>query len=134
MIEAAVTETLERLEARRFGVTKRPRNGFSSTNTSPDSRYIPAAVRRAVRARDGNRCRFVDASGRRCEERHLLTYHHVYPFGVGGDHRPENVHLVCKPHNDYLAECDYGREAMARFRRAGRRVSERGRRTGPRDS
>jgi hypothetical protein len=117
VIEAAVTEKLERLEARRFAAVKRPLKSLSESSTSPDSRYIPAAVRRAVRARDGTRCRFVDASGRRCEERHRLTYHHAYPFGVGGDHRPENIHLVCKPHNDYLAECDYGREAMARFRR-----------------
>jgi hypothetical protein len=119
VVEVAVTDTLERLEARRFAATTRPRKSLSSTNTSPGSRYIPAAVRRAVRARDGSQCRFVDASGRRCGERHRLTYHHVYPFGVGGDHRPENIHLTCQRHNQYLAERDYGREAMARCRRAG---------------
>ncbi len=123
VIEAAVTEKLERLEARRFAATKHPRTTVSKADTSPDSRYIPAAVRRAVRERDGNRCRFVDPAGRRCEERHRLRYHHLHPFGMGGDHRPENIRLMCKRHNDYLAEIDYGREAMAQFYRRGARVT-----------
>ena len=120
IIEAAVTEKLERLEARRFAATTRPRKDLSTTDTSPSSRRIPAAVRRAVHERDGGRCRYVDASGRRCEERHHLEYHHIHPFGLGGDHRPENIRLMCAQHNAYLAEHDYGREAMARFRRSGR--------------
>ena len=121
IIEMAVTEKLERLEARRFATTSRPRTDLSTADTSPASRHIPAAVRRAVRERDGNRCRYVDAAGRRCGERHRLEYHHLRPFGLGGDHRPENIHLACRMHNEYLAEHDYGRQAMARFRRTGKR-------------
>jgi hypothetical protein len=120
IIEAAVTEKLERLEARRFAATTRPRKDLSTTDTSPLSRRIPAAVRRAVHERDGGRCRYVDASGRRCNERHRLEYHHLHPFGLGGDHRPENIQLMCVQHNAYLAEREYGREAMARFRRSGK--------------
>jgi len=56
VIEAAVTEKLERLEAKRYAETKRPRKNLEQTDTSPESRYIPAAVRRAVRKRDGDRC------------------------------------------------------------------------------
>ena len=74
-------------------------------------------------ARDGSRCAYVDASGRRCDERHRLEYHHRQPFGFGGGHRPENLRLTCYTHNAYLAEHDYGREAMARFRRSGKWVS-----------
>ena len=127
IIEAAVTEKLERLEARRFAATTRPRKDLSTTDTSPSSRRIPAAVRRAVRQRDGGRCRYVDASGRRCSERHRLEYHHIHPFGLGGDHRPDNIRLMCAQHNAYLADHDYGREAMTRFRRSGkvRELSER---------
>ena len=122
IIEAAVTEKLERLEARRFAATSRPRKNLSKADTSPASRHIPAPVRRAVRERDGNRCGYVDAAGRRCDERDRLEYHHLHPFGLGGDHRPENIRLMCGAHNAYLAEHDYGREAMARFRRPGKRV------------
>ena len=120
IIEAAVTEKLSRLEARRFATTIRPRKDLSKTDTSPASRHIPAAVRRAVRERDGNQCRFVDAEGRRCPQQERLEYHHRHPFGFGGDHRPANIRLMCRCHNTYLAEHDYGKEAMRRFRRPGR--------------
>lgn len=116
IVEQAVTEKLERLEASRFAKTTSPRKGLSETDTSPSSRHIPAAVRRAVRERDGDRCRFVDQPGRRCSERHRLEYHHRRPFGLGGDHRPHNPSLMCRAHNGYLAEHDFGREALARHR------------------
>ena len=88
VIEDAVTEKLERLEARRFGLTKAPRKSLSQTGTKPASRHIPAAVRRAVHERDGGRCRFVDEQGRRCTARHSLEYHHRHPVAMGGDHSP----------------------------------------------
>ena len=120
VIEAAVTEKLARLEARRFATTSRPRKDLSKTDTSPASRHIPAAVRRAVRERDERQCRFVDATGRRCPQRDRLEYHHWHPFGMGGDHRPENIRLMCHRHNTYLAEHDYGQKAMRRFTRSGK--------------
>ena len=48
IIEDAVSEKLARLEARRFAKTATPRKSLGSTSTSPKSRYVPAAVRRAV--------------------------------------------------------------------------------------
>jgi 5-methylcytosine-specific restriction endonuclease McrA len=112
VIEQAVTEKLERLEARRFARTKARRTSPGQTETkvdsSPSSRHIPAAVRRAVHERD------VDKQGRRCPERNRLEFHHRRPFGLGGDHSVANVCLMCRAHNAYLAEYDYGREAMAR--------------------
>jgi hypothetical protein len=124
IIEEAVTEKLERLEARRFGATKKPRKRLAETNTSASSRHIPAAVRRVVHGRDGERCSFVDAQGRRCTARAWLEYHHRRPFGYGGDHRPELVALMCKSHNSHLAEHDYGVEKMAEHRRSARRAME----------
>jgi hypothetical protein len=136
-IEQAVTEKLERLEARRFAQTRDPRKRPASTRPSPpllhtpaksggtlrcrrSSRHIPAAVRRAVYERDRGRCRYVDERGRRCPERHRLEFHHGHPFGLGGDHSVENIRLMCRAHNAYLAECDFGREAMAGHRRRPR--------------
>ncbi len=63
VIEAAVTEKLERLEAKRYGVSKKPRKRLEGTDTSAKSRYIPMAVRRHVWKRDGRRCTFVDEHG-----------------------------------------------------------------------
>jgi hypothetical protein len=114
IIEKAVTEKLERLEARRFGRTSSPRKNPARSRPDPSSRHIPAAVRRAVHRRDGGRCCFVDAYGRRCSERHRLEYHHRHPFGLGGGHDPDNICLMCRTHNRYLAEIDYGTKALAR--------------------
>ncbi len=116
IIEQAVTEKLERLEAKRFAKTKSPRKRLPETEIAPSSRHIPAAVRRAVHEHDGNRCRYVDATGRRCSAQGRLEYHHRHPFGFGGDHSPTNIRLMCRAHNEHLAENDYGREAMARHR------------------
>jgi hypothetical protein len=118
VIDAAVTEKLERLDARRFGRAKAPRKGVSETDTSPRARNVPAAVKRAVHERDEGRCRYVDTQGRRCTARGPVQYHHRVPFGVGGDHAPSNVAFLCAGHNRYLAEIDYGREAVGRHRRA----------------
>jgi 5-methylcytosine-specific restriction endonuclease McrA len=128
VIELAVTEKLERLERSRFGRRNAPRKDpvetqETQTNASPSSRHIPAAIQRAVRERDGDRCRYLDAQGRRCKERHWLQFHHRHPFGLGGEHSVKNIRLMCRAHNAYLAECDYGTEAMARHRRAHSRTS-----------
>ncbi|MGH9388644.1 MAG: HNH endonuclease [Vicinamibacteria bacterium] len=124
VIEAAVTEKLERLEAKRFAETKRPRKTLEETDTSGSSRYMPAAVRRVVRKRDLGQCTFVDGQGRRCTERRGLEFHHDDPYGRGGDRSPSNVRLMCKSHNAYLAERDYGKNVMDQYRRSGSRVSE----------
>lgn len=109
VIEAAVTEKLERLEGRHFAQTPAPRKTLESTTTAPLTRHIPATVRRAVHERDGTRCHYENADGRRCSERTRLEFHHRYPFARGGDHRPPNVALLCRAHNVLMAEVDYGR-------------------------
>jgi 5-methylcytosine-specific restriction endonuclease McrA len=119
IIEEAVTEKLERLESRRFGRTKAPRKNLEETDTSPSSRYIPAPVKRAVSERDRNQCTYVDAHGRHCTERDGLQFHHRQPYGRGGDHSAENIQLICRTHNAYLAEQDYGQEVMEKYRRSG---------------
>ena len=117
IIDRAVTEKLERLEAKRFGKTKKPRKKLSGTDTRPKSRHIPAAVRRVVEKRDGGRCTFRNEKGKRCSKRHDLEFHHRQPFGFGGDHSAENLALTCRTHNALLAERDYGTEVMWRHRR-----------------
>jgi 5-methylcytosine-specific restriction endonuclease McrA len=124
IIEEAVTEKRERLESKRFGKTKAPRKNIEKTNTSPASRYIPAAVKRAVYERDKGQCTFVDKNGRRCTERHRLEFDHRKPYGRGGDHSVGNLRLVCKAHNGYFAERTYGKKVMKRYRRSADRVSE----------
>ena len=82
------------------------------------------SVKRAVYERDGQRCVFVDENGCRCSETEQLEFHHLHPFGQGGDHRPANIELRCKAHNLYQAERDYGKEVMEKYRRSTGRISE----------
>jgi hypothetical protein len=122
LIEAAVTEKLERLEARRFGKTRKPRKTLEKADTTPSSRHIPAAVRRAVHDRDGGRCTYRNEGDRRCTARERLEFHHHgRPFGRGGEHSVRNIRLMCRTHNQLLAEEEYGKEEMAAFRRRGSR-------------
>ncbi|HUG51965.1 MAG TPA: hypothetical protein VMR21_00115 [Vicinamibacteria bacterium] len=140
ILETVVTEALERREARRYGKTRSPRKTIASADTaasrdtsaSPEtaaspsrldarpSRYIPAVVRRVSHARDDGRCRFVGPTGRRCGSPRWLQFHHVTAWARGGEASAGNIRVMCRIHNAYLAEKDYGKAVMARFRRARR--------------
>lgn len=124
IIEEAVTEKLERLESKRFGKAKKPRKSLKKAKTLPSSRYIPAPVKRAVYERDKGQCTYVDPNGRRCTERHRLEFDHRKPYGRGGNHSVNNLRLLCKAHNGYFAEREYGKKVMDRYRCPADRVSE----------
>ena len=48
----------------------------------------------------------------------IWELHHDDPFGLGGDRSADNIRLACKAHNLYMAEMDYGKDKMARYRRS----------------
>ena len=124
IIDAAVSEKLERLEAKRYGKTNKPRKKLEDADTSPGVRGISSAVKRAVWKRDRGQCTFISAQGKRCPERHRLEFHHDEPYGLGGDRSVDNVRLACSAHNAYMAERDYGKEKMDQCRRPADRVGE----------
>ena len=105
IVDRALTMLLEELMRKKFAVTKRPR---ASRGTAPGSRDIAAKVRRAVWPRDHGVCTFVSKSGRRCNERAFIQFHHVDPHAIGGEATVENIHLRCGPHNRYESELFYG--------------------------
>jgi hypothetical protein len=107
VIEQAVTERLERLEAKRYAKVTTPRKALADANPAPTSRYIPAPIRRAVHEREGGRCAYSEGPYR-CSEKKELEFHHRRPFGFGGSHDPANLGLLGRAHNRYLAERDYG--------------------------
>jgi hypothetical protein len=136
IIDAAVSEKLLRIEARRFGSSRgkpaaqmvtssarhdggrpsQPLSAAVSVDGPQRSRHIPAAVRRAVHIRDGDQCRFVNRNGVRCSAREQLEFHHRHPYAMGGANVVDNIRLMCRTHNAYLAEADYGAKAMGRYR------------------
>jgi hypothetical protein len=101
----ALTLLVADLEKKKLAATGQPRPAREAT---PGSRAIPAAVRRAVWARDGGRCAFVATGGRRCGETRALQFHHVRPFAAGGGTTVENVQLRCPPHNRHEARVYFG--------------------------
>ena len=108
LIEDAVTERIASLEAKRLAAVSHPRKTVAESDTRPGPRSIPAAVRRAVRQRDGDRCAFVSRKGRRCTATSNLQFHHRHPHGLGGDRSPANIALFCRlcrgRHNRHYAE------------------------------
>ena len=105
IFDRALTLLVEDAARKKFAASERPRAGRVPT---PGSRRIPAQVRRAVWLRDGGQCAFVAGSGRRCEARGFLEFHHRTPFAEGGEATVENIELRCRAHNAYEAELFYG--------------------------
>jgi hypothetical protein len=62
-------------------------------------RYLQVTVRRDIHGRDGGRCAFVSADGRRCNARAFLELDHVEPFARFGSHQAWNIRLLCRAHN-----------------------------------
>lgn len=61
---------------------------------------IPAAIRRAVWARDRGRCAFIGKDGILCRARRMLEIDHRLPRALGGADSLDNLRLLCRPHND----------------------------------
>jgi hypothetical protein len=99
IVSQALHLLLAKVERRRLATVLRPKR---AARVSP-SRYVPAAVKRAVYARDGDQCAFVGTSGR-CQERGFLELHHVIPFAEGGPTTLENLQLRCRAHNAYESD------------------------------
>ncbi len=137
VFDRALDALISQLEVRRLGVSTRGLRregsgaggsgagagasagaGGSSEVAGADrvSRYIPAAIRRAVWERDEGRCTFVSITGGRCRCRRYIELDHVVPFARGGNATVENLRLRCSAHNQYEAERVFGADFMKRKR------------------
>jgi len=113
MFEQAMSLFVENLKKKKYAKTPRPRRAKSKSNDPANdgkrSRHVPNEVKREVAERDDYQCAFVDEEGNRCQERWgLELHHHEVAFARGGAHTTDNVQLMCKPHNRYLAELEFG--------------------------
>ena len=103
VVERALAALVEQLERRKAALTRRPsRARRARRGRMLRSRGVPAAVRRAVWARDEGRCAYVGARGR-CPETGFLEFHHARPFADGGSATVENLELRCRAHNAHEA-------------------------------
>ena len=104
VFDLAITRLLEHCQRVKTAKTDRPRH---TKPCATRTRRVPAAVKRAVWARDGGRCAFRGTQGR-CREVSRLEFHHVIPFAAGGTTEPANLELRCRAHNDYEAQQWFG--------------------------
>lgn len=105
IFDRALDALLRDVEKTKCAHVDRPRQTRPGGN---NSRHIPSQVKREVWKRDGARCVFESADGRRCGETSFLEYHHVVPYARGGTTFVDNLELRCRAHNAYEAERDFG--------------------------
>jgi 5-methylcytosine-specific restriction endonuclease McrA len=112
-------------EKRKWAATDRPRRPRASAPVAAakGARTIPARVKRDVWQRDGARCAFVSAQGRRCASRTRLEFDHVDPVARGGTARLDRVRLLCRAHNQSEAERVFGRPFIGQRRERARRLA-----------
>jgi hypothetical protein len=110
IFDRALTVLVETLAKEKFAAAERsrPRLTPAGDRSRSPSRYIPAEIKRAVWLRDGGRCAFVARSGRRCQARRFLEFHHLDPFGTGGATSVDNIALRCRAHNMHEAALFFG--------------------------
>jgi hypothetical protein len=110
IFDRALNLLLEQVARSKMAATAAP---AAERITSPGSRHIPAAVKRAVWFRDRGQCTFVSKQGRRCKERSFLELHHIHPFALGGEPTTDNITLRCRGHNALEAEMVFGQRDEA---------------------
>jgi hypothetical protein len=76
---------------------------------------IPAAVRRAVWARDVGRCSWPLDGGGVCGSTRQLELDHVVPWARFGGRMQDNLRLVCRRHNALAARMAFGARWMGRY-------------------
>jgi hypothetical protein len=121
IFERAITLLLDKVERRKLGKAARPRQPRvirpGTDKDAPEAALPPrapsSAVRRAVWERDGGRCAYVSPTGRRCNERTYLEFHHQQPYAERGEATADNIALRCRRHNQYEAALVFGAERFS---------------------
>jgi hypothetical protein len=76
---------------------------------------IPAAVRRAVWARDAGRCSWPLDGGGCCGSTHRLELDHIIPWAEWGGETEANLRITCAAHNRLAARQAFGERVMGRY-------------------
>ena len=95
--ERVSAETSRRMSCDAAVVTMRPDDTGHGQSSSRRTRTIPAAIRRALAARDRT-CRFPGCTSRRCDA------HHIEHWADGGATRLPNLVLLCRRHHRAVHE------------------------------
>lgn len=110
IFRSALKLLVTEVKKERFAIGRKGRSEATARET--ESRHIPDAIKRAVYERDGGRCAFVDERGRRCEETGALEFDHIGGFARTHLHDVNAIRLLCRAHNQHVADELYGRSFM----------------------
>ncbi len=113
IVEQALDLLIAALKKQKFGDTARPQH---ARQAKPER--VTNSAKREVIERDGLQCSYVDKDGKRCAERGMLEFDHRHPRGRGGGSHADNLRILCRAHNQYLAELSYGRDRIEKAKRA----------------
>lgn len=114
-LEDILRDALEALLRRVDPARRVARPGGARDAAGGRSRHIPRRVRVEVDRRDGDRCAFIGADGRRCPERRGLEYDHIKPWALGGrSDDPDNIVKHCRSHNQWRARRQFGKRCVSR--------------------
>jgi hypothetical protein len=85
---------------------------------------IPAAVKRAVWARDAGRCSWPLDGGGCCGSTLRLELDHIVPWADWGGDQETNLRLTCAAHNRLAAQQAFGERVMKKYRGVREAVAE----------
>jgi hypothetical protein len=111
VLEAALDLLLAHQAKRRAEVKNPQQNPRPTKNPC----HVPAAVKRAVWARDEGKCQWRLDSGGICGSTMCLEIDHIRPLARGGKSTVANCRLACRFHNQLAARQVYGDDWMDQF-------------------
>ncbi|HEV8248013.1 MAG TPA: HNH endonuclease signature motif containing protein [Polyangiaceae bacterium] len=119
IVDKALDLLIAELKKERFGQTTRPRRARKAKQG-----HVSNASKRTVLERDGLQCAYVDEHGKRCPARAFLERDHRVPRAKGGGPEPENLRHLCRPHNQFVAEREFGRAHIEHAKNKRREQAE----------
>ena len=114
VLEKALDIALDRHDPQKKLERRRKRGESSPDDETSEpsqkrSSYIPSHVRERVLDRASYCCEYRGPSGIRCAQRTGLEIDHMEPYACGGSHGESNLRVLCKQHNCFQAEREFGK-------------------------
>ena len=108
ILEQALADYVDKRKAQCHGQVKSPHKAPRPCEAD----RVSSQARRTVYERDGGRCSFVGKTGHHCSSTYQLEYDHVQPRAHGGGSDAGNLRLLCRVHNNFMAEEVIGLELV----------------------
>ncbi len=109
LLEQALADSVEKRKTLCHGQVKKPQK----VPRPCDADRVSSQAKREVYERDQGRCSFVGKAGHRCDSTFQLEYDHKKPRAHGGTSDAGNLRLLCRVHNQFVADEMIGVERVS---------------------